>query len=109
MGGMAEPVLKRVAQISDGWFPQFQPGDEASHTLDRVRAYMEEARRPLSAVGIEGRFTYGIGGPAEWTKRAREWRALGATHLSVNTMGCGLSPRAHIDAILKMKPALDEA
>src|SRR6267143_5938403 len=36
MGGMAEPVLKRVAQISDGWFPQFQPGDEASHTLDRV-------------------------------------------------------------------------
>src|SRR5213593_4248020 len=22
MGGMAEPVLKRVAQISDGWFPQ---------------------------------------------------------------------------------------
>src|SRR5204863_208162 len=61
------------------------------------------------AVGIEGRFTYGIGGPAEWTKRAREWRALGATHLSVNTMGSGLSPRAHIDAILKMKPALDEA
>jgi hypothetical protein len=30
MGGMAEPVLKRVAEISDGWFPQFQPGDEAS-------------------------------------------------------------------------------
>src|SRR5207244_1344161 len=38
MGGMAVPVLKRVAQISDGWFPQFQPGDEASHTLDRVGA-----------------------------------------------------------------------
>jgi len=102
-------VLKRVAQISDGWFPQFQPGDEASHTLDRVRAYMEEARRPLSAVGIEGRFTYGIGGPAEWTKRAKEWGALGVTHLSVNTMGSGLSARAHIDAILKMKRALDEA
>src|SRR5499425_3569867 len=30
MGGMAEPVLKRVAEISDGWFPQFQPGDAAS-------------------------------------------------------------------------------
>src|SRR2546425_370445 len=48
MGGMAEPVLKRVAQISDGWFPQFQPGDEASHTLERVRAYMKEAGRPWS-------------------------------------------------------------
>ena len=25
MGGMAEPVLKRVAEISDGWFPSFSP------------------------------------------------------------------------------------
>jgi alkanesulfonate monooxygenase SsuD/methylene tetrahydromethanopterin reductase-like flavin-dependent oxidoreductase (luciferase family) len=107
MGGMAEPVLKRVAQISDGWFPQFQPGDEASHTLDRVRAYIKESGRPLSAVGIEGRFSYGIGGPTEWAKRAREWRDLGASHLSVNTMGAGLTARGHIDAILKMKPALD--
>ena len=106
MGGMAEPVLKRVAEISDGWFPQFQPGDDTSHTLDRVRAYMTQAGRPLSAVGIEGRFGYGIGGPTEWAKRAREWRDLGATHLSVNTMGAGLSARGHIDAILKMKPAL---
>src|SRR5215470_18842109 len=99
MGSMAEPVLKRLAQISDG--------DEPSRSLDRVRAYMEEAWQPLSAVGMEGRLTYGIGGPAEWTKRAREWRALGVTHLSVNTMGSGLSPRAHIDAILKMKQALE--
>ncbi len=29
MGGMVEPVLRRLAQTADGWFPQFQPGDEA--------------------------------------------------------------------------------
>ena len=107
LGGMAEPVLKRVAQISDGWFPQFQPGDEARQIMGRVRDYIKEAGRAPSAVGIEGRFTYSIGGPAEWTRRAREWQDLGATHLSVNTMGSGLSPREHIDAILKMKKALD--
>ena len=44
--------------------------------------------------------------PAEWAERAREWRDLGATHLSVNTMGSGLSPREHIDAVVKMKQAL---
>jgi hypothetical protein len=60
-------------------------------------------------VGIEGRLSYGIGGPTEWARRAREWRDLGATHLSVNTMGAGLSPRDHIEAILRMKPALDGA
>ena len=68
-----------------------------------MRDYIKDAGRAPSAVGIEGRFTYSIGGPAEWTRRAREWRDLGATHLSVNTMGSGLSPRDHIDAILKMK------
>jgi probable F420-dependent oxidoreductase len=109
LGGMAEPVLKRVAQISDGWFPQFQPGDEARQIMGRVRDYVKDAGRLPSAVGIEGRFAYSIGGPAQWTQRAREWRDLGATHLSVNTMGSGLSPRDHIDAILKMKPALDGA
>jgi probable F420-dependent oxidoreductase len=107
IGGMAEPVLKRVAQISDGWFPQFQPADEARQILDRVRGYMKDAGRAPAAVGIEGRFTYSIGGPAQWAQRAREWRDLGATHLSVNTMGSGLSPREHIDAIVKMKPALE--
>jgi probable F420-dependent oxidoreductase len=107
LGGMAEPVLKRVAQISDGWFPQFQPGDEARQIMGRVRDYIKEAGRAPSAVGIEGRFTHSIGGPAEWTQRAREWRDLGASHLSVNTMGSNLSPREHIDAILKMKKALD--
>jgi probable F420-dependent oxidoreductase len=107
LGGMAEPVLKRVAQISNGWFPQFQPGDEARQILGRVRDYIKDAGRAPSAVGIEGRFAFSIGGPAQWAQRAREWRDLGATHLSVNTMGSGLSPREHIDAILKMKQALD--
>ena len=108
MGGTVEPVIKRVAEISDGWFPQFQPGDEAKRTLDRLRGYMAAAKRAPSAVGIEGRFPLSIGGPAEWAQRAREWRDLGATHLSVNTMNSGLaSPRDHIDAILKMKQALD--
>ena len=108
MGGTVEAVVKRVARISDGWFPQFQPGDEANRTMDRLRGYMAEAGRKPSAVGIEGRFPLSIGGPAEWVKRAREWRDLGATHLSVNTMNSGLkSPQEHIDAILKMKKALD--
>src|SRR5882762_3126354 len=59
MGGMAEPVLKRVAQISDGWFPQFQPGDEASHTLERVR---------------EGRGPPALGRGARGTLPLWDWR-----------------------------------
>ena len=37
----------------------------------RTRAYIKAAGRPLSAVGIEGRFGYGIGGPSEWVRTSR--------------------------------------
>jgi hypothetical protein len=35
------------------------------------------------------------------------WRSLGATHLSINTMGINLSsPQQHIDTLRRVKEAL---
>ena len=108
MGGMAEPVLRRLAQVADGWFPQFQPSDESHAMLDRLRGYIKEAGRQPAAVGIEGRVSATSGAPEEWAQRAQAWRELGATHLSVNTMGGGFtSPQQHIDAVLRWKQAVD--
>lgn len=107
LGGMAENVIKRVAKTGDGWFPQFQPGDEARVIMDRLHGYIREAGREISAVGIEGRINLASGGPAEWSAAAEQWRTLGATHLSVNTMGAGFTePRQHIDAVLRAKDVL---
>src|SRR5438093_6646959 len=91
MGGMAEPVLKRLARTADGWFPQFQPSEESRAILERVRGYIRDAGRDPAAVGIEGRIGVTQGGPDEWVERVRAWRDLGATHLSVNTMGGGFT------------------
>ena len=30
MGGMADPVKRRVGRLADGWLPQFQPDDEGA-------------------------------------------------------------------------------
>lgn len=110
MGGMAEPVLKRVARLADGWFPQFAPSDDGRAMLERLRGYIRAAGRDPAAVGIEGRMSVTRGSPEEWVARAEAWRALGATHLSVNTMGGGFtSPRQHIDAVLRFKQAMDAA
>ncbi len=108
MGGRAEPVLKRLAKVADGWFPQFEPSDEARATLERLRGYIRDAGRDPSAVGIEGRMSVATTGPDEWAARAQAWRDLGATHLSVNTMGAGFtSPQQHIDAVLRWKEAVE--
>jgi probable F420-dependent oxidoreductase len=110
MGGMAEPALKRLAKVADGWFPQFRPGtDEARAMVERLHGYIRAAGRDPAAVGIDGRVSATAGGPEEWRQHAQEWRALGATHLAVNTMGQGFtSPHEHIEAVLRWKRAMDE-
>ncbi|MBI4340485.1 MAG: LLM class F420-dependent oxidoreductase, partial [Chloroflexi bacterium] len=42
--------------------------------------------------------------PEEWARTAAAWRELGATHLSLNTMGAGFSTLAqHLDALRRFK------
>jgi probable F420-dependent oxidoreductase len=107
MGGGADAVLRRVARIADGWFPQFQPGPQAAATLETLRGYVREAGRSADAVGIEGRLSMFNTAEEAWHQAIAGWRDLGATHLSFNTMNAGLaSPRDHIDAIRRFRAHL---
>ena len=107
IGGHAEPVLRRIARLGDGWFPLRPPNDQTRAEIERLRAYTREAGRPPEAVGIEPQLGLGSVPETWWTAYADAWRALGATHLGINTMGAGLaSPQAHIDALRRVKEAL---
>ncbi len=106
MGGGAEPVLRRIARLADGWFPQFRPGPDATATLERLRGLIREAGRQPEDVGIEGRISMFNTPEPEWQAALGGWRDLGATHVAINTMNAGLaSPQAHIDAIRRFKEA----
>lgn len=86
-GGGADPVLRRIARLGNGWFPQFQPGQDAKKTIRRLREYTRAAGRDPAEIHIEGSVTLAGTNPSEWQKRAAGWKALGASHLSINTMG----------------------
>jgi probable F420-dependent oxidoreductase len=106
MGGGAEPVLRRIARLADGWFPQFRPGADARATLDRLRELIGEAGRQPADVGIEGRISVFNTPEPEWPAALDGWRDLGASHVAINTMNAGLaSPQAHIDGIRRFKEA----
>ena len=106
MGGMADAVLKRIAKYGDGWFPQFRPGGEnAPLMMEKLRGFAADAGRDMSQIGIEGRFN-ATGSPDDWSRAMEEWRAIGATHISVNTMGARLSPREHIETIRRVMEAV---
>lgn len=102
-------VLSRVGRCADGWFPQFQSDDpQAATAIAKVHAAAVSVGRDPEAIGMEPRVNYSDGDPEFWQARAEEWRGLGASHFSVNTMSANLAgPDAHINAIREFKEVIN--
>jgi probable F420-dependent oxidoreductase len=103
VGKLVEKVLERTGRLADGWMPQYPPGDDLIAAIERLRGYAQAAGRDPSAVGIECgvRVTHD-GAPQRWVDDAKAYRALGATHLRISTMGGGFTtPAEHLAAWLR--------
>ena len=90
IGAAAPRAYARVGRLADGWFPMFGPGPR----LDEARAVVDgaarDAGRDPAGIGMEGRISWQD--DLDATLAAIEtWRQIGATHLTVNTMGAGLT------------------
>lgn len=99
-GGQADPVLERTARMGDGWMPNLRSPDQAATYVEKLRTYLAKAGRENVDFGIEARMLYGSGDPRDWENIIQAWKQLGATHISINTMGHGFdNPAAHMDAL----------
>ena len=108
IGGHADIVLRRTANVADGWMPLIPPDDRARTEVEKLHAYAREAGRDPGEIGIESWFTIRDRSPGDWLEWIAAWRGLGATHLTLNTMESGFSsPADHIDAIRRFKEACD--
>lgn len=107
MGGYAEPVLRRIGRMADGWVLVGRPSEDVKEQVGRVREYAREAGREPASIGVQGGIRFGGSGPDEWRQDLATWESVGATHVAVGTRGAGLgAPAAHIDAIRKVKEEL---
>jgi len=99
-GAASPPAYRRAGRLADGWFPLVPPGPHLDEARALVDAAAIEAGRDPSSLGLEGRVSWGSGGVGSIADHAGRWRTIGATHLSVNTMGAGLgSVDAHLGAL----------
>jgi probable F420-dependent oxidoreductase len=106
-GGSADPVLRRIARMGDGWLLNYRSADQARPALDKLDRYLEEAGRSRNHIGIEARISYGDGNPDAWAEQIAAWEAAGATHISVNTMGLGFDSAAdHLTAVRNFAGAI---
>lgn len=101
-GGHADPVLKRVATMGDGWFPNYRTPTDAKPSIETITRYAAEAGRAPDEIGIEARIAYADGDVSRWQGLLQGWREVGATHATLNTMGSGFTtPQAHLEAITR--------
>jgi len=108
IGGSAEPAIRRAARLADGFFP-LRPieGKTMPETIGLLRGWLVEEGRDPDAFGLEPRLSVLDKKPDEWRAEAEEWRTLGATHLSIDTMRAGLpGVDAHIARLAEAKAAV---
>jgi probable F420-dependent oxidoreductase len=99
-GGYVEKVLRRAARLGDGWLIGTRNPADARASIEQIDRFLAEAGRTRAEFGLEARLPYGDGNPDTWTTLIRDWRALGTTHFSLNTMGVGFdTPAAHLAAL----------
>ena len=79
--------------------------------IDRLAGYTQQSGRDPASIGIDAIVTLTRGhpvpdpdtslrGPEEWAADVAQWQALGATRLSINTMGAGFATADdHIHAL----------
>jgi probable F420-dependent oxidoreductase len=106
-GGHADPMLQRAARLGDGWMPNHRTPEAARADLAKLDEYLAASGRSRPAFGLEARIPYGTGEPSAWQALQAAWAALGATHVSLNTMGAGFkSPAEHLQGARRFAAAL---
>ncbi len=103
LGGSSERAYRRAARLGDGMYVNSPLEGGWQATFEKLH----EWRREGQPFGLEASIDAAEGTPDDWRAQADEWRSLGATHLSVNTMGGGLAgPDAHIERLGRVFEAL---
>jgi probable F420-dependent oxidoreductase len=98
LGGHAAVTLKRAAAIADGFMLE-DSLDEAPAVIATIQSQLVENGRDPLEFGLAARIQLREDDVGVAVQKAQAWERLGATHLSVNTMGEGMTdPDRHLIA-----------
>ena len=89
-GAASDRAYERAGRLGDGWFPMMAPGPGLNYAHEQVKRAAAAAGRDAGSLGMEGRVTW-ADDPDKVAADIAAWKAAGATHLSVSTMGAGLA------------------
>ncbi len=106
-GGTDDKVLQRMARLGDGWMLNIRSLEQACPAIERLARYLVDASRDITTFGIDLRLNLSTEGPEAWQNFVRTCEELGASHLTINTMGMGNdTPSKHLSALQKFATAI---
>lgn len=107
IGANVEVAMRRAAFLADGFFPMNPLEGGWEVTVEKIKGWLREAGRDPATFGMERLIQASQGGPGDWLREVERWKAFGATHMAVNTMGGGLSGvDAHIERLREVRQVL---
>jgi probable F420-dependent oxidoreductase len=106
IGANSTRGLERAGRMADGWFPMVVPGPD----LDAARAVVDQAAvdagRDPKDLGMEAWVKW-QGSADDVIAKVDKWVEVGASHISINTMGAGLETvDDHLAALTAVAEAL---
>jgi len=105
IGAASSAGYRRIGRLADGWFPMMAPGLRLDEALAEIARGATEAGRDPATIGMEGRARW-AGDDEAVAAQIAAWSEAGATHLSVDTMGAGLT---HVDQHLDVLARIAES
>lgn len=105
IGAASSAGYRRIGRLADGWFPMMAPGPRLDEALAEIARGAMEAGRDPATIGMEGRARW-AGDDEAVAAQIAAWSEAGATHLSVDTMGAGLT---HVDQHLDVLARIAES
>jgi probable F420-dependent oxidoreductase len=106
LGTTAEAGLRRAARIADGWQSELGLGPQLDANLATLRRHLAENGRDEATFGIAGEVEVPAVDVEAPVTEVAAWAALGATHVSLTTMGSGFQTLDdHLTALVAVRRA----
>lgn len=102
-GGSSDAVVKRAAQLGDGWMPIIDPDREAEQKLALLAEEMKKHGRDRAKFGLEGWLRVHEADPQRWGALAASWRKLGADYVMLYPMYRMPKPDDQIDVLRRFR------
>jgi probable F420-dependent oxidoreductase len=107
LGGSSEAAFDRAARLADGFIFIGGAIDHTAETWQRLRGRLLDHQRPIEDFGADYVVRPQDAGVGELAAVIDAWREAGGTHVSLVTMGLGLtSADSHIDYLGSIADAL---